>query len=121
MTTASTARVATDRPARYGKQLASHFSRKLETDWDASEGRGHLTFGADMPGEVSMVAGDSVLLLHLETAAEHLAHLELVIARHLVSFGAKDRLKVAWRRGGGVDGTVYTVDDLQAAGENEPV
>ena len=27
----STARVATDRPARYGKQLASHMSRKITT------------------------------------------------------------------------------------------
>lgn len=120
MTITSTARVATDRPARYGKQLASHFSRNLETDWDAGEGRGHLTFGADTPGEVSMVAGDSVLLLHLETAEEHLAYLELVIARHLVRFGAKDGLRVVWRRGGGVDGTIFTVDDLGAE-EAEPV
>lgn len=112
MTIASTARVATDRPARYGKQLASHFSTKLATDWDAGDGRGHLTFSGDTPGEVSMIAGDKVLLLHLEADEAHVEHLEHVLARHLVRFGAKDDLKVSWRREGGAEGITFTVDDL---------
>ncbi|MGP6173570.1 DUF2218 domain-containing protein [Corynebacterium sp. A21] len=112
MTSASTARVATDRPARYGKQLAAHFSQKLKTDWDAAEGRGHLYFEGEMAGEVSMIVGDSVLLLHLVTAPEHVEALELVIARHLVHFGARDELKVSWRREGGVAGTVFSSADL---------
>ncbi|MGD7001699.1 DUF2218 domain-containing protein [Corynebacterium halotolerans] len=113
MTISSTARVATDRPARYGKQLASHFSKKLATEWDAAEGRGHLTFTGDLPGEVGMIAGDKVLLLHLETAPEHLADLEAVVGRHLVRFGARDELSVTWRREGGEDGVVVTTADLE--------
>lgn len=112
MSIASTARVATSRPARYGKQLASHFAKKLATDWDGAEERGHLTFSEDTPGEVSMIAGDKVLLLHLEAAPEHVEYLEQVVARHLVRFGAKDELAVTWRREGGVDGTTVTVADL---------
>ncbi|QGU06968.1 hypothetical protein COCCU_05110 [Corynebacterium occultum] len=112
MTSASTARVATQRPTRYGRQLASHFSRNLKTDWDEAEGRGHLSFEGELPGEVSMIAGDAVLLLYLEAAPEHVEQLELVIARHLVHFGARDELKVSWRREGGVAGLVYTSADL---------
>lgn len=113
MTTSSTARVSCDRPGRYGKQLASHFSQKLETRWDPEAGRGHLSFGGETPGEVEMIAGDGVLLLQLEAPRAHLEHLENVIGRHLVKFGHRDELKVAWKRPGGVDGTtqVATPED----------
>lgn len=113
MTVASTARVATDRAARYGKQLASHFSRKISTDWDVAEGRGHLNFAGELPGEVSMIAGDKVLLLHLEAEDAYVADLELVVARHLVRFGVRDELEVSWRREGGTTGTVFTAADLE--------
>ena len=43
----STARVPTDRPARYGKQLTSHMSRKITTAWDEETGSGSLLFNRD--------------------------------------------------------------------------
>ena len=110
MTTSSTARVATDRPGRYGKQLASHFSRKLTTEWDSEEGRGHISFKGEVEGrtgEIEMIAGDGVLLLQLEAPEEYIGTLEDIIGRHLVRFGAKDNLRVAFRRGDGTDGKVF--------------
>jgi len=41
----STASVATDRPGRYAKQLASHLSRRLTTAWDDDAGRGSIELG----------------------------------------------------------------------------
>lgn len=108
MTTSSTARVATARPGRYAKQLASHFSAKIDARWDAEEGRGHLSFTReDLRGEVDMIAGDGVLLLQLETAAENLDLLEEVVGKHLVRFATQDDMVVAWKRPGGADGTVW--------------
>ncbi|AGF72089.1 DUF2218 domain-containing protein [Corynebacterium halotolerans] len=113
MTASSTARVKTDRPGRYGKQLASHFSTKLQTSWDAESGRGHLTFAGEAIGEVDMVVGDRVLLLHLECDEDALDRLERVVGVHLVRFGTRDGLEVAWRRRGGDEGTRWTAADLE--------
>lgn len=111
MTTSSTARVATDRPGRYGKQLASHFSRKLTTEWDSEEDRGHISFKGEVEGrtgEIEMIAGDGVLLLQLEAPEEYIGTLEDIIGRHLVRFGAKDELVCAWTRPGGIAGSTHT-------------
>ncbi|HZK32089.1 MAG TPA: DUF2218 domain-containing protein [Corynebacterium sp.] len=110
MTTSSTARVICDRPGRYGKQLASHFAKKLETRWDSETGRGHLSFTGEAPGAVEMIAGDGVLLLQLETSSQYLDHLEAVIGRHLVRFGARDGLAVHWKRPGSAAGTTQVAE-----------
>lgn len=112
MTTSSTARVSTSRPARYGKQLASHFARKAETRWDAEEGRGAVTFPEELGwGELELLAGDNVLLLQLETREERLDTLEEVVGTHLVRFGARDELVVQWKRQGGAEGTCWRNQD----------
>ena len=49
----STARVSTDRPSRYGKQLASHMGRKITTTWDEASQAGSLSF--DREGAVTGV------------------------------------------------------------------
>lgn len=113
----STARVVTDRPARYGKQLASHLSRRLRASWDESADRGQITFAGEefsggLTGEVSLTAAGQTLLLQLETTAEHVAQIESVIGRHLVGFGRKEELSVVWERQGGTAGTSYTTADL---------
>lgn len=111
MTVTSTARVSTERPGRYGKQLASHMSKKLDTEWDADAGRGHISFDGDLQGELEMISGDNVLLLQLQAKEGQLDALEDVVGRHLVRFGAKDELVCSWVRQGGAQGTTQTNDE----------
>ncbi|MBC3842439.1 DUF2218 domain-containing protein [Streptacidiphilus sp. 4-A2] len=99
----SEARVATDRPHRYAKQLAAHLGRKAESSWDEEAGRGALTFGA---GTATLVAEPGLLLLTVEGEAENLDRLEDVVGRHLVRFGTKDELVAEWHRDNGLPGTV---------------
>lgn len=99
----STASVATDRPARYAKQLTSHLGRKVEAEWDADSEQGWVDFGS---GRATLAAGDGVLLIALVAAdAEARDRLEDVVGRHLVRFGAKDELVCAWSRTDGTQGT----------------
>lgn len=102
----SIARVTTDRPARYGRQLASHMGRKITAVWD-DDATGSLTF--DREGVVTGVVGischDGVLQLILEADDEHLERLEHVVGIHLARFGAKDGLVVSWNHQDGTSGT----------------
>ncbi|GAA2155396.1 DUF2218 domain-containing protein [Kitasatospora kazusensis] len=110
----SQARVATDRPARYGKQLAAHLGRKIEAAWSEEDGRGELTFRA---GTGTLVAEPGALLLTVEGAAEDLPMLEDVVGRHLVRFGARDELVVEWQRDNGEPGLVHRNEEPPADGE----
>ncbi|MER6420077.1 DUF2218 domain-containing protein [Streptomyces sp. NPDC001137] len=98
----SEARVTTDRPHRYAKQLASHLGRRSQTSWDEETGEGKLVF---QNGTGSLTATEGALLLSVETDAEHLDLLEDVVGRHLVRFGTKDELVVEWHRDTGAPGT----------------
>ena len=100
-TTTSTAQVSTDRPGRYAKQLVSHLSRRVEGTWSDDDGRGSLEFPA---GRGYLVAVDGVLDLRVEAPAENIAQLEDVVGRHLVRFGKRDELVVAWQRSDGSAG-----------------
>ncbi|GCB52475.1 DUF2218 domain-containing protein [Streptomyces sp. NL15-2K] len=104
----SEARVATDRPHRYAKQLASHLGRRSETSWDEETGVGRLVFQNEGTG--SLTATEGALLLAVESDAEHLAILEDVVGRHLVRFGTKDELVVEWHRDTGEPGTTQRND-----------
>ncbi|MER5867760.1 DUF2218 domain-containing protein [Kitasatospora sp. NPDC002040] len=110
----SQARVATDRPARYGKQLAAHMSRKIKADWSEESGRGELVFGA---GTATLTAEEGALLLVVEGEQENLPQLEDVVGRHLVRFGARDELVVEWRRENGEAGLVHRNQEDPATGE----
>lgn len=119
MIVTSTARVSTDRPGRYGKQLTSHLSEKLTTTWDAESGRGSIIlkghgqdaaderFAFDGCASCDLVAGDGVLLMHIEAPSELADRFETVIGSHLIRFGVKDNLRVVFRRGDGTDGKVF--------------
>ncbi|WP_377271375.1 DUF2218 domain-containing protein [Peterkaempfera sp. SMS 1(5)a] len=100
----SQARVATDRPNRYAKQLASHLGRRIDAVWDEESGTGTLAFGA---GRGTLTAEPGALLLAVEGQAADLATLEDVVGRHLVRFGAKDELVVEWQRDTGEPGLVH--------------
>ncbi|MFF3500366.1 DUF2218 domain-containing protein [Streptomyces sp. NPDC003247] len=98
----SEARVRTDRPHRYGKQLAAHLGRRAESNWDEEKGVGSITFPQ---GTGTLTATEDALLLTLDTEAEHLDRLEDVMGRHLVRFGTRDELVVEWHRDTGEPGS----------------
>ena len=104
----SEARVSTDRPHRYAKQLAAHLGRKIESNWDEEAGSGSLTFSA---GTATLTAEPGLLLLAVEGEADSLGHLEDVVGRHLVRFGTKDELVAEWHRDNGEPGSVQRNQD----------
>jgi len=105
-TTTSTAEVATERAARYGKQLASHLGHRLETQWDDGAGSGTITFAE---GHCRVDATGTALLLRIgldatvqpDSVRTVLDRMEDVVGRHLVRFGSRDELVVAWQRSDG--------------------
>ncbi|MEV7181139.1 DUF2218 domain-containing protein [Kitasatospora sp. NPDC093679] len=100
----SEARVATDRPGRYGKQLAAHLGRRVTADWSEEAGRGTVTFSY---GTAVLTAEPDGLLLVVDGESDRLADLEDVVGRHLVRFGARDELVVEWHRDNGEPGLVH--------------
>ena len=114
----STARVSTDRPSRYGKQLAAHMGRKITTRWDEASQTGSLTFDREgaATGAVELSCHDDILQLHLAADDAHLERLEQVTGIHLARFGAKEGLVVSWIRQDGSPGTTQgplTPEDLE--------
>jgi hypothetical protein len=93
MAYSTTARVATDRPGRYIKQLVSHMSHKVPTE---------LT--EDGSGRIALRGGECVLTPaagHLDLTAtaddaEAVAGIQDVITRHLVRFATQEELTVTW-------------------------
>ena len=114
----STARVSTDRPSRYGKQLAAHMGRKITGTWDEASQTGSLTFNRDgaATGVVELSCHDDILQLDLAADDAHLERLEQVTGIHLARFGAKEGLVVSWLRQDGTPGTTQgplTAEDLE--------
>ena len=103
----SSARVLTERPARYGKQLAGHMGRKITAVWDEEGATGSLEFNREGPttGIVELSCDGDALVLRLSTTEEHLERLEEVVGVHLARFGAKQGMVVCWERGDGTPGT----------------
>ena len=110
MTASSTARVRCDRPGRYARLLAGRFTHAAHTEWDSGSGRGHMLFTWGHEGEVTMIAGDGVLLLQLECPAEELDQFEAMIGGGLVEIARGTGLEVVWKRTGGQDGTRWVAD-----------
>jgi hypothetical protein len=92
MTLASRADVSTDAAARYAKQLASHLGRKATVVPEAEGDRIHIGEGSCL-----LVVGATSLQLRAEAPDEDgLRRVEDVVARHLVRFGRRNELVVAW-------------------------
>lgn len=106
----SRAEVATQRPARYGKQLVSHLSRRSPGSWDETNGTGEILFDG---GHTDLVASPeaSTLVLELNTTPELVDRLEDVLGRHLARFATHDQLDVLWQRSDGTTGTRQSSDD----------
>ena len=103
----SVARVATDRPDRYGRQLVAHMGRKITTAWDDASATGSLSFNREGPvtGVVELACDEGALVLALRTTEADLARLERVTGTHLARFGHKEGLAVSWVRDDGAPGT----------------
>jgi uncharacterized protein len=108
----SRASVATERAARYGKQLSTHLAHKRKTTWQADAQTGDVTFEH---GRATLTATSSRLDLAIELdptiegadAVAELAHIEDVVGRHLARFGGRDELIVSWVRSDGTAGQSY--------------
>lgn len=98
----SIATVATDRPARYAKQLTAHMARKVQTSWDDAAATGTVDFPT---GHLDLSCSPASLRLELRADAADLARWEQVVGVHLVRFGTRDELVVQWRRADGSEGT----------------
>lgn len=101
LTARSRAVVLTDRPARYAKQLASHFGHKITVE--EVEGGHRLTFNRDGNfggyGDVLVQEVDGIdrlVLLTYAATPEGRERLEGVLGRHLERFGEKDGLAVTF-------------------------
>ena len=89
----STARVPTESPERYVKQIVSHLGHKRTTRM-VGTGDGEVEWPDGSAGLVSQPG----LLLITVTAddVDAVARIQDVIARHLERFGARADLRVEW-------------------------
>ncbi|GAA4284412.1 hypothetical protein GCM10022261_19430 [Brevibacterium daeguense] len=111
-TVTSSASVKTERPGRYGKQLASHMGRKVPFSWDEDSQRGDGAF-SDGAVTATLTARDGVLDLELTAPADQVERFEDVLGRHLVRFGAREGLECAWRRSDSSPGTTQRSSDYE--------
>lgn len=88
--------VATDRPERYGKQLVAHLGRRNGGQWSTETRSGWIDLGT---GRAEIIAHDGQLHLHISAAADELARLQGVVGDHLIRFGERDELMIAWTVG----------------------
>lgn len=120
MTASSTARVRCDRPGRYARSLANRFAQTAHTEWDSEQGTGHMLFTWGLEGEVDMIAGDGVLLLHLVCPVAEIEQFEAMIGGSLVDIARGTGLEVVWKRTGGQEGTRWTAEtEVADSGEKE--
>ncbi|SIK56972.1 Uncharacterized protein conserved in bacteria (DUF2218) [Mycobacteroides abscessus subsp. abscessus] len=99
----SRAEVATERPARYAKQLVSHMGHKVPVE--EIENGHRITFNRDGNfngyGDVLVFAserGEQLVLLAHADDDERLSRVEGILGRHLEKFGERDGLKVVFEQ-----------------------
>ena len=92
----SVARVVTDQPGRYVKQLVSHLGHRLSTEL-ADDGTGVVGFEA---GRCTLTPEPGQLRLDASAPdAEALARIREVVGSHLERFGGREGLQVTWSDG----------------------
>jgi hypothetical protein len=104
---ASTARVATERPTLYLKQLCEHFAderqrhsaQEFEVAYDNREGL--INLAPVVSGTCHLDARrDGVLVIEASGSDQAaLERVERIVTRHLERFAGSERLTVDWRRG----------------------
>ena len=87
-----TASVPTDRPARWAKQLLSHFATKVDVVLDGDGGS--ITFGA---GKGTVRVEPNLLVFEAEGETEDdVQRVQNVLGGHFERFAAKDGLTATW-------------------------
>ena len=107
----TTGTVITDRAGRYGKQLANHMGRKIDTTWTADGGAhglgaGTLTFGDG--SAVELLATPTQLVAEATVTSDEsdqVAAIEHAVGKHVVKFGLREGLTCTWVREDGSAGT----------------
>lgn len=108
-TVTSTARVRLDRPARYGKLLASHFEQLIDATWDPESSKGTFTFPSggvlETPGSgaatCDVIATEGVLMLSVEGAESAVENAERDLATRLIHLAKDQDFVVEFARGDG--------------------
>lgn len=85
--------VPTERPDRYGKQLVSHLGRRNGGEWSPESRSGWIDLGS---GRATVTAREGELELTVTAPSDELPRLQDVVGSHLVRFGERDELTVAW-------------------------
>jgi len=89
---ASVARVVTDAPERYAKQLCQHLGRRSTVEF--ADGSGVITLTG---GLVTLTSEPGVLVLSAQSPTQAgLESVQDVAARHLERFGRRAELVVEW-------------------------
>jgi hypothetical protein len=89
----SSALFITDQSSRLLKRLCTHFSHKIQADWD--ERRGQLNFDI---GQASLEASEGSLALHCQAETTAQMHqLQDTLARHLQGMAGLPELSLDWR------------------------
>lgn len=88
----STTRVETERAARYLGQLCKHFAHKVPARWDA--GQGEVDF--PMGGCRLHAEADALAIVCWAEERAALERVQGIVEDHLVRFGWREGLAVAW-------------------------
>jgi hypothetical protein len=101
---ASTARVATERPTSYLKQLCEHFAQErgrhgapgVEVSFDDHEG--FVDFAPVFSGTCRLDARDEGVLILSASGSDQAAleRVQRIVSEHVERFGARDGLTVEW-------------------------
>ncbi|SFB33770.1 DUF2218 domain-containing protein [Azotobacter beijerinckii] len=91
----SSARVATQDPARLIRRLCKHWAHKFPVSFDERQGEIQLP-----PGRCLLQAGDGQLEVRLQASdAEQIQRLQQVVAEHLQRMAGDETLDFAWSDG----------------------
>jgi uncharacterized protein len=106
---ASTARVATERPTTYLKQLCEHFAdasqrhsaQEFEVSFDHHEG--FIDFAPVVSGSCRLDAREEGVLVVEASGSDQsaLERVQRIVTKHLERFGGSDGLTVEWHPGTG--------------------
>jgi hypothetical protein len=102
---ASTARVATERPTTYLKQLCEHFADESqrhsaqEFEVDVDDHEGFINFAPVVSGTCRLDSRQEGVLVVEASGSDQraLERVQRIVTKHLERFGGSERLTVEWR------------------------